>query len=228
MVPGHVQRHYDFNKDISLGVKDHVTHWNKPRRPTWMSKEVYKSYPKTIKIREFEVNGITYITTLKDALMYPKKELHALYKRRWDAELHIRSIKTHLGMDKLSAHTPSGVRKEIAIHLLAYNIIRELMVDGCLRGDALPTQISFKATVQLFNQFNPHFSSVSKNKKQALYAQMLALIVKNQVGKRPGRVEPRAIRKRAQRFPTLKNDRKLEIQRLKQERETWLLNYGAA
>lgn len=80
VVPGHVQRHYDFNEGRILGVKDHIVPWKRPRRPAWMSKEVYKSYPKTIDIREFKVNRTVYMTTLKDASVYPKKALYTLYK----------------------------------------------------------------------------------------------------------------------------------------------------
>ena len=228
VIPGQVQRRYHFNEGTVLGPKDHSTQWSKPRRPKWMSKEEYDGYDKTIDIREFEANGIVYMTTLKDASMYPKNIVHALYKRRWEVELHIRSIKTHMGMDRLSAQTPGMVRKEIAFHLLAYNIIRDIMVDGCIQEGALPTHISFKAALQLIGQLNPHFSSIPKNKKNKLYVQMLSIIVKNKVGKRPGRVEPRAIRKKTQRFPTLKADRKLLIDKLKRDREQWLFNNDAA
>lgn len=228
IVPGHIQRVYDFNEGTILGKKDHITQWNKPRRPQWMSKETYKEYPKIIQIREFEVNGIIYMTTFMDDSMYPKNQLHLLYKRRWDVELHIRSIKTYMGMDKLTGKKPDRVRKEIGVYLLAYNIIRELMVDGGIKGDALPTQISFKGTLQLLNQFTPHFISISKDKKATLYSQMLELIVKNKVGKRPGRVEPRAIRKKSQSFPSLKADRKIEKERLLAQKNKCLVENDAA
>lgn len=228
IVPGHVQRNYDFKEGTILGEKDHITSWDRPRRPKWMSKEAYKAYPKTIQIREFEVNGIVYMNTFFDASAYPKRELHQLYKRRWDVELNIRSFKTYMGMDKLTAKTPDMVRKEIGVYLLAYNIIREFMVDGGIKGGALPTQISFKGTLQLVNQFTPHFISIPKHKKEAFYSQMLMLIVKNRVGKRPGRVEPRAIRKKSQSFPTLKTDRKVEKGRLLAEKNKWVVKNGAA
>jgi IS4 transposase len=228
IVPGHIQRHYDFNEGTILGEKDHITQWKKPRKPTWMSKEAYKKYPKEIQIREFEVNGSVYMTTFMDASLYSKKELHKLYKRRWDVELHLRSIKTHMGMDMLSGATPSMIRKEIGVHLLAYNIIRELMVDGGIKGNTLPTQISFKGTLQLLNQFTPYFISNKKDKKAALYCQMLMLIVKNKIGKRPGRVEPRAIRKRSPSFPTLKADRKAEKEKILLQRKKWMDENKAA
>jgi len=228
LIPGYVQRCYDFNAGTILGEKDHIIQWKKPRRPQWMSQEAYKKYPNKIQIREFQVNGIAYMTTLMEPSIYPKKELHTLYKRRWDVELHLRSLKHDMGMGKLSGESPAMVRKEIGVYLLAYNIIRELMVDGCINGNAQPTQISFKATLQLLNQFTPYFISIQKDKKQALYLQLLALIVKNKVGKRPGRVEPRAIRKKTQSYPNLKTNRKDEIAKLLAQRKKWLVDNDAA
>lgn len=228
IVPGHAQRCYDFNKGTILGKQDHIIEWEKPRRPQWMSKEVYKTYPKTIQIREFKHNKQVYVTTLTDASMYVRKELYHLYKRRWEIEVHLRSLKTHMGMDKLSSKNPDMVRKEIGIHLLAYNIIRDFMVDGCVKGNALPTQISFKGALQLFNQCNPHFITASKSKKRAIYLQMLKLITRNRVGKRPNRVEPRAVRKKIQAYPILRTDRRLEILKILTQRENWLCKNGTA
>jgi IS4 transposase len=228
IVPGHIQRHYDFNTGTILGENDHITQWKKPRRPEWMSKEAYKKYPAKIQIREFKVNEIVYITTLLDATTYPKKELHTLYKRRWEVELHLRSIKTFMGMDKLSCKTPDMVQKEIGVHLLSYNIVREFLVDGCIKESALPTHVSFKGTMQLLNQATSRSTSLSNEKKAELYPQLLALIVKKIIGKRPGRVEPRAIRKRNQSFPTLKTNRKIERDKILELRKRWLVENDAA
>lgn len=220
--PGHAQRRYDFRQGKRLGKKDHITLWKKPRRPNWMSEETYKEYPNEIQIREFKVNGVVYVSTFLDASTHPKKELHALYKRRWEVELHLNSIKTVMGMNRLTCKTPEMVRKEIGIHFLAYNIIRDLIVDACIDHDALPWQISFKATLQLLNQFTPRFSSLNKKKRADLYIKMLWLIVKNKVGNRPGRVEPRAVRQIPRTFPVLKNTRKVEQQKLLKQRKTRL------
>ena len=169
MIPGHVQRHSDFCQGKRLGKKDHITLWKKPRRPDWMSKEAYREYPNTLHIREFKVNGIVYFTTLLEVATYPKQKLYSLYKRRWEIELHLNSIKTIMGMDRVSCKTPEMVRKEISIHLLAYNMIRKLIVEACNKNSALPWKISFKATLQLVNQFNPRLESVGNKKRIVLY-----------------------------------------------------------
>jgi len=228
IVPGHIQRCYDFNLGTIIGEKDHITEWKKPRRPKWMSKESYKEYPNKIQIREFKINGRVYVTTLLDASKYPKKELHSLYKRRWEVELHLRSIKTFMGMEKLSCKTPEMVQKEIGVHLLGYNIIREFLVDGCIKEDALPTNVSFKGTMQLLNQVTSRMNSLTNEEKAVIYPQLHSLSVKNSVGKRPGRVEPRAIRKRISSFPNLKTNRKIEKDKLLEQRKKWVEKNDAA
>ena len=228
IIPGHVQRRYDFRQGKRLGKKDHITVWKKPKRPEWMSKEAYKEYPNEIQIREFKVDGVIYITTLVDAATHPKHELHLVYKRRWEAELHLNSIKTIMGMDKVSCKSPRMVRKEIGVYLLAYNIIRTLIVEACTVSPALPWQISFKSTLQLLNHFTPCFALLEPTKSDPLYMHMLQLIATNKVGNRPGRVEPRAVRQRNKSFPILRNNRKAEQQKLLQQRERRLKKYDDA
>ena len=218
IIPGNIQRRYDFRQGKRLGNKDHIVLWKKPRKPNWMSKRAYQKYPNEIQIREFNVNGVVYMTTFFDASKYTKETLHAVYKRRWEVEVHLNSIKTVMDMDTVSCKTPDMVRKEIGVHLLAYNIIRELIVAACIKGNALPQQISFKATLQLLNQFTPLLTSLDKEKREVIFSHMLQLIVKNKVGKRPGRVEPRAVRLRSRSFPILRNTRKDEQQKLLKKR----------
>jgi hypothetical protein len=209
-----VQRRYDFRTGKRLGKKDHITSWKKPKRPEWMSPELYKEYPAEIQIREFQANGVIYVTTLLDLSTYPKNELHALYRKRWQVELHLNRIKTVMGMDKLSCKTPEMIRKEIGIHFVAYNIIRGLIVEASALHDALPWQISFKATLQLLNQFTPLYFNADQRKRKRLYQHILELVVTNKVGNRPGRFEPRVVKQRPKTFPVLKSTREVEREKI--------------
>ena len=114
----------------------------------------------------------------------------------------------------LSSKTPAMVEKEIGIHFLAYNFIRIIMAEACARHDAIPWKISFKGAVQLLTEFMSHFLNSSGRKNKKLYSEMLALIVKNKIGNRPGRIEPRVIKQRHKPFPTLKRQRSVEKERL--------------
>ncbi len=94
------------------------------------------------------MNGIVYVTTLLNAKRFTKQELASLYKERWKIELDIRSIKTHMGMEMLRCKTPEMVQKEIAAHLLAYNIIRGNVAQAAVLHDKIPRQLSFRSSVQ--------------------------------------------------------------------------------
>ncbi|OGT44026.1 MAG: hypothetical protein A3F13_06790 [Gammaproteobacteria bacterium RIFCSPHIGHO2_12_FULL_40_19] len=211
---GQGQRHYDFRSGERLGKNDHIVFWEKPYKPAWMTQKEYDSYPDKIQIREFKVAGNVYVTTFMNAKKYNKKELTSIYERRWDVEINLKSIKAIMNMDMLSCKTPDMVKKEIGIHFLAYNFIRIIMAEACVRHDAIPWKISFKGVVQLLSEFMPHFLHSNARKNKMLYAEMLALIVKNKVGNRPGRVEPRVIKQRHKPFPTLQRQRSIEKERL--------------
>ncbi len=97
------------------------------------------------------------ITTLIDAQAYARAELRELYRRRWQAELQLRSLKTHMGMEKLRCKTPEMVRKEFASYLLAYHCIRRVGAAAATERDLQPYEIGFKNTKQ--GEWVPHFLS---------------------------------------------------------------------
>lgn len=204
------QRRYDFRQGKRLGKYDHIAAWKKPKKPEWMSLSEYQSYPETLHIREFKEAGVIYVTTFLDPKAYTKKDLSLLYKRRWEVETNLNFIKTVMAMNQLTCKTPSMIEKEIGIHFLAYNMIRNLMVKAGVKHKLCPAQISFKGTIQLLNQFTPLFYNINQQEKTILYEHLLDSIAKNKVGNRPGRIEPRAVRQRPKSFPVLKYHRKTE------------------
>ena len=129
-----------------------------------MAQKEYDVYPDKIQVREFKVAGNVYVTTFLNARKYHKKELASIYERRWDVEINLKSIKATMNMDMLSCKTPEMVKKEIGIHFLAYNFIRIMMAEACIRHDAVPWKVSFKGTVQLLAAFMPYFLSSNKKK----------------------------------------------------------------
>ena len=211
---GAAQRCYDFRQGKRLGKYDHIAVWKKPIKPEWMSTAEYESYPDILQIREFKDSGVIYVTTFLDSKKYAKKDLSLLYKRRWEIETNLNFIKTVMAMNRLTCKTPSMVEKEIGIHFLAYNLIRNLMVRAGVKHNLRPAQISFKGTIQLLNQFTPLFCRVNEQKKIVLYEYLLDFIAKNRVGNRPGRIVPRAVKQRPKSFPVLKHPRKTEQKKL--------------
>ena len=153
----HQKRLTDFRRGQRLGRYDHLTTWQKPQRPKWMDEETYRQYPDELTVREVRVHiegrkvrsrTITIATTLLDSATYRKVDLADLYRARWQAELHLRSLKTVLKMDVLRCKTPAMVRKELWAHFLAYNLIRKVMAQAAQAHGLQPHRISFKATLQ--------------------------------------------------------------------------------
>jgi hypothetical protein len=136
----------------------------------------------------------------------PKAVVKALYRSRWNVELDLRNIKTTLGMETLRCKTPEMAVKELWVYLLAYNLIRLLMAQAALLADQIPRQLSFKHTVQIWIVWQQRggttHDAVSINA-------LLLLIAEPRVGLRPGRVEPRALKRRQKQFPLLTKPRKI-------------------
>lgn len=194
------KRTTDFRRGKRLGTRDHLITLHKPKsRPHWMTDADFQSAPKTLTMREFKAGGKIMITTLTCPGDAPKAELKTLYKQRWSVELDIRNIKETMGMDVLSCKTPQMVLKEIWVHLLAYNLIRLLIVQAALAVDTTPREISFKHCLQLWLAFSQQLDTLSNEQMGVL----LILIAQQQVGNRPGRIEPRAAKRRPKPYPLL-------------------------
>lgn len=207
----HGSRRTDFRRGQHLAVRDHLVHWPKPRsRPVWMSPEQYQAAPEQITVREVQVGGRILVTTLIDARNIDKRELDALYRRRWHIELDLACIKTTLGMDVLACRTAAMVEKELWVHLLAYNLIRLMMAQAGLQAGCTPRQLSFKHTVQMCNAWLPRALSSGK---PADTNYLLAMIAAVRVGHRAGRSEPRARKRRPKSFPWLKVPRNVARKR---------------
>lgn len=201
------RRSTDFRRGQRLGQRDHLIELQKPKiKPSWMSPSHYGSAPDTITVREVKTAGKILVTTLLCPKHTPKKALKMLYQRRWHIELDLRNIKTTLGMEMLSCKTPEMAIKEIWVYLLAYNLIRLLMAQAALLADQLPRQLSFKHTLQLWLAFNQHNHAANGDEK---LMGLFILIAQQQVGNRPHRIEPRAVKRRPKPFPFLAKPRQL-------------------
>ena len=199
----HQMRKTDFRKGKRLGKDDHIESWPKPARPAWMTAEEYATYPDSIEVREvrvrvetpgFRTKEVLVVTDLLDSLQYSKKDLAALYRRRWQAELNLRSLKTVMQMEHLRCKEPHRVRNEIRAHMIGYNLIRQLMCEAAIKGNVQPWQISFKSTMQTLNEMLPILSAIEDHAK--LCETMLECCLKHVVGNRPDRYEPRVVKRR--------------------------------
>ena len=194
------RRTTDFRRGKKLAQRDHLIVLTKPKiRPHWMTDADYQAAPSTITVREFKANGKVMVTTMTCSNTYPKEALKLLYKSRWRVELDIRNIKDTLGMNILACKSPAMAVKEIWVYLLAYNLIRLMMAQSALPADLSPRQLSFKHCLQLWVLGSQQLDRSDEKQMTA----MLVLMAQQRVGNRPGRIEPRAVKRRPKAFPLL-------------------------
>ena len=199
-----------------LGNDDLLIHWKKPVRnkASSYSQTDWEALPETLLLRQIKVNvnqpgfraqGFNIITTLLDAKAYTADALADLYFQRWDVELFFRDIKTTMGMDILRCKTPDMVRKEIVMHLIAYNCIRYLMIEAAQQADEQVRRISFKGSVQALRQWEPHLNQtkISHQEQRRLIQLLYESIADYIVPERPRRSEPRAVKRRPRPYQLL-------------------------
>jgi len=216
------KRRIDFRRGQRLGRYDHIAPWHKPVRPSWMSKKLYQSLPDTLSLREvrvevsqkgFRCRHLLLVTTLRDSHAYPAQELAAAFRCRWQAELDLRSIKQVMQMDVLRCKSPAMVRKEIWMHLLAYNLIRTLMAQAAATAGVCPRDLSFKGALQTLVVFAAAGWSCPRRGNE-LYGAVLRAVATHRVNDRPDRVEPRAVKRRPKNLVYLNEPRAIVKARL--------------
>jgi putative transposase len=214
VVRKHQLRATDFRTGHRLGPDDHLVYWAKPARPDWMSLEQYAALPYVLTVREvrvrvqqkgFRTQQVLVITTLLDAELYTAAEVATLYRRRWQAELHLRSLKIVLQMDHLRCKEPHRVRNEFYMHLVAYNLIRKMMALAAIKAEAEPWTVSFKGALQTLGRMLPLLqTNVSIDAWCDALAEAIAAHV---VGNRPDRFEPRLKKRRPKKYKHLREPR---------------------
>lgn len=212
----HQRRLSDFRQGRRLGQDDHLITWTRPARPEWMSEAECARIPETLTLREVRFNvavpgrrteTLTVITTLTDAEEFSKEDIAALYGFRWNVELDIRSIKQTLGLDHLRCKTPGMVRRELWVTLLAYNLIRTVIATAATVHGKQPRRLGFALACQTILASWMLGSTGSCSDAPAMYATMLGHIAANEVANRPGRIEPRVLKRRRHRYPLMQRPR---------------------
>jgi hypothetical protein len=214
----HQRRIADFRRGRRLGPDDHLITWTKPARPEWMEQATYATIPDTLTLREMRycvavpgrrVQVLTVVTTLLDPDAYARQDVAQLYGFRWNSELDIRSIKQALNLGHVRCKSPEMVRRELWTTLLAYNLIRTTAAAAAVLHDKQPRQISFTATCQYvlasWSMFSTDRLAASEllSRRRALLAQ----IAQCEVANRPGRIEPRELKRRRHRYKLMQEPR---------------------
>ncbi len=216
----HHSRPSDLRKGKRLGKNDRLFTWHKPnQRPRWLPQSWWNGIPAQLTVRVirfslrrrgYRSDSVTLVTTLLDVRRYPAQDIAELYARRWKIELWFRDIKTSMGMEVLRCKTPQMVHKELEMFLIAYNVIRSLMVQAGGVNQVALDRLSFKGTVDSVRQFSVAIAQArSKKKQNQLRVELLEVIARDQVPDRPGRFEPRAVKRRPKPYERLNRPRHL-------------------
>jgi hypothetical protein len=184
-----------------LGKEDQLVEYRKPKqRPVWMDEQTFASLPGTLLLRElryrvrqpgFRTRTVTLLTTLTDSRKYPKAELARLYHRRWQAETNLLHLKRTMGLDVLRCKSPDGVLKELWAFVLVYNLVRLMMLDAARRQGVAADRISFVDALDALRYRQPDEPTPTLTVNPS----------------RPGRSEPRVIKRRKDRYSYLTRPR---------------------
>jgi Transposase DDE domain len=202
-----------------LGKDDHLVRWHiRPHRaPVWLDASV--ELPLTLVVREvtfqvtqpgFRTQSVTLVTTLLDAESYPAEALAELYLRRWRMELWLRDIKITMDMDMLRTKTPARVRAELAMFLVGYNLIRTVMFDTFKGSEVRLEQLSFKSALMRFGLWCAGLRRSTRIMAWLLgYQAMLSDLARDLNPDRPGRYEPRVVKRRPKPFARMQQPRQV-------------------
>jgi hypothetical protein len=203
-------RKTDFRTGRRLGPRDHVVSWPKPKkRPEWLDGAAWAALPAALSVRELQVlkrrgkrRAVVAATSLTDAQAWPRAALKEAHSRRWDGEVDLRSVKVTLGMGELRCKSPAMARKELWVYLLGYNLLRGRLAQAADAAPVTPRQLSVAAARQAWEAFAEVVRKAGPN-REGLWQRLRAVMEAHQVGDRPGRVEPRAKKRRKKNYPVL-------------------------
>jgi len=216
----HQARKVDWRKGRRIGLDQRIVRWARPSQPagSGLSQEEWTGLPKELDARLIRVRAIgrdgkprrlILVTNLLDSKRYPARQIEELYCQRWQIELRLRDLKTTMGMEMLRTKTPEMARKELCMFLIAYNAMRLLMLRaGALLGRS-SEQLSFKGTLQVVRAWRREFSGLhnAPRRRAEVNAELLFQIAARIRLPRPGRHEPRAVKRRPKSYQYLTKPR---------------------
>lgn len=221
-------RRVDWRQGQRLGADDRLYQWRKPESaPRWIPRRLWRRLASTMTVRlvrtRITVKGsrtrkITLVTTLLDASRYPKDQILAAYLRRWRLEMGLKDLKSTLGLKQLKCLTPAMVEKELLVGLLLHNLLRCVMAEAAQTHTVDLERISFKGSLDALRQFSAAAAqTLSPKKRRALWQRLMQTLASDLVPERPGRREPRAVKRRPK-YPLLTRHRRNYIDRFRREK----------
>lgn len=206
----HQARKIDFRRGRRIGPDERVVVWKKPRyapKGSRLDVAEWAALPDSLEVRIIRRKGpdregktrVRYVvTTLLDGEDYPAEEVASLYLHRWEIEVRFRDIKTTLGMELLRTKSPEMIVKEILMHMIFYNLIRLLMLKAGVVHGVNHRRLSFRGTQQVLHACREGFADLGDRPilRERQTVEMWRRIAERIVIERPGRNEPRRVKRR--------------------------------
>jgi hypothetical protein len=177
-------------------------HWKKPKvAPAWMGVAQFAAMPAFLEVRlvryvtnepGFRSKVLFLATSLLDEQIWSDQQLAELYGRRWHIETCFNHLKTTMNMNILKCQTLDGVCKELAMYMLVYNMVWLLLALMAARQGRSVWRISF---VDVYRYLAVRMLGLPG---------ILRILVNPH---RPGRVEPRMVRRRPKKYPRMQYPR---------------------
>jgi len=212
---GRTTRRLDGRRRLQLLAKnDWLILWKKgPRASPWLTALQWAGLPSQITLRAvrgrcyqkgFRVRQVTVVTTLLDPQLYPAEEILRAYLWRGRLEMCLDDLKTTLAMETLRGRSPEMAQKELYTRLIAHNFIRLLLAQAAAQHQVPLERISFKGSLDALRQFSQAMSQArTQKKRRQLWEQLLETLAADLVPERPGRREPRAVKRKKNKYPRL-------------------------
>jgi hypothetical protein len=211
-------RRGDFRRGRRLSHDERLVQWHKPAEPAWtVSAELWAQLPDVLTLRlvrcrlslpGFRTRQVILVTTLLDREAFPPAKLAELYYRRWSMELSLRNLKITLQMDQLSCKTPANLEREIRMHFLAHNLVRRLMLEAARRHQVPLPRVSFAGSLAAARRYSEALIQArSARRRRLLQDELFRILAQDLVPERPGRREPRAVKRRPKPYPRLMSHR---------------------
>ncbi|HWT83602.1 MAG TPA: IS4 family transposase [Candidatus Methylomirabilis sp.] len=197
-----------------LSPNERLVQWPKPKERAWtLSARQWALLPQVLtlrlvrcrlQLRGFRTRQVLLVTTLLDSTQYPPSALSQLYLRRWTMELTLRNIKTTLQMDYLSCKSPDNLEREIRMHFLVHNLVRRLMLEAARRHRVALERISFAGSLAAARRYGEALLQTrSACQRTRLRQELFRVLAADLLPNRPGRREPRAVKRRPKAYPLL-------------------------
>ena len=213
------------NRDSFERLKngDLLVTWKRPQRPDWMTPEEHDTMPETLTLRlvevrvaekGFRVEHLWVVTTLLDTERDSSESLAELYRKRWNVELDLNAIKTMMGLDILRGKTPHMMRLELLIGLLAYNLVRLLLLNTASQMKVSPRGLSYTSGLSVLSSGFMSVAWMTSEMFDKFVSNQVSELSKHRAGHRAGRLEPRVLKRRMKAYPRMQEPRSMIREKL--------------